>query len=57
MLYPLSYEGGGVLVQVRGYLSVAGDRALGRRALVAPNRDRVKIMRGCLTVDVVSSMP
>jgi hypothetical protein len=57
MLYPLSYEGGDLSVQVRRYLSVAGDRALGRRAFVAPNRDRVTIVRGCLRVGVVSSMP
>ena len=38
MLYPLSYEGGDAFPLVRGYLLVAGERALGRRARRVPNR-------------------
>ncbi len=38
MLYPLSYEGGDAFVLVRGYLWVAGERALGRRARRVPDR-------------------
>src|SRR5450432_3652624 len=38
MLYPLSYEGGVVFPLVRGYLLVAGERALGRRVRVVADR-------------------
>ena len=46
MLYPLSYEdegarAGGSLVQVRRWLLVVGDRALGLRALCVLNVGRV----------------
>ena len=44
-LYPLSYEGGELYVLVRGYLSVAGERALGGRAQGVPNG---RVSDGCV---------
>ena len=54
MLYPLSYEGGDLYVLVRGYLSVAGERALGRRAQRVPDR---RVSDGSLNCCASRSVP